>query len=569
VNARGRVFRVEEEKINLPNQNGQTMRHRLTVLTAGGLVQAVLEDLSAVRFADPQVKEQVERALAGIARHRAKEQRTLSISLPGGAGAREAGFSYVVSAPVWKSAYRLVLPQAGGKARLQGWAVIENLTGSDWKDADLTLISGNPVALKQQLYTAYFADRPEVPVEASERLLPAVDDGVTPKAKARKPDPQAAARERSAGLGPVRAEAPGYNGPAMQGLGAVGGYSGLSEAIAREDVAKPAMIAGAEDAATQVLYHFPSRLTLASGASMMVPFTDREFTAARAWLYQPDANLQRPLAAVRLTNDSDTALPAGIVTAFDMSTAGAANFTGDAQLPLLASGSTKYVTFALDTKTAVRRTDRGIKRVRLGKAVNGELTVMVRSQWTIEYEITPPAGEDREIVVDETRSQLWKPVGELREMEETPSRLRFKVAAAKGQTTRAELRLENTESQTVALTSLTPQQFLVTLSGLESAGPALKEAASTLGAMVARLNKIAERRKELAAENKRIVEDQERLRLNLTAAGTGSDLGRRYLDELKAQEDRLAAIAAEGKSLDAGEAAERSAAEALARTLTL
>ena len=39
----------------------------------------------------------------------------------------------------------------GVKARLQGWAVVENLTGGDWKDVDLTLVSGNPVALRQPL----------------------------------------------------------------------------------------------------------------------------------------------------------------------------------------------------------------------------------------------------------------------------------------------------------------------------------------------------------------------------------------------------------------------------------
>jgi hypothetical protein len=39
-------------------------------------------------------------------------------------GSRPVGFSYVVAAPVWKAAYRLVLPKEGGAARLQGWAVV-------------------------------------------------------------------------------------------------------------------------------------------------------------------------------------------------------------------------------------------------------------------------------------------------------------------------------------------------------------------------------------------------------------------------------------------------------------
>ena len=58
------------------------------------------------------------------------------------------------------------------KARLQGWAVVENLTGGDWKDVELTLVSGNPVALRQPLYTALFANRPEVPVSTGTRVVP-------------------------------------------------------------------------------------------------------------------------------------------------------------------------------------------------------------------------------------------------------------------------------------------------------------------------------------------------------------------------------------------------------------
>src|SRR5215470_17721891 len=43
VAAKGRVFRVESEQVALPNNGGTTERHRLTLMTENGLVQAVLE----------------------------------------------------------------------------------------------------------------------------------------------------------------------------------------------------------------------------------------------------------------------------------------------------------------------------------------------------------------------------------------------------------------------------------------------------------------------------------------------------------------------------------------------
>src|SRR5690606_23769130 len=154
--------------------------HRLTLMTATGLVQAVLQNLSSVQFTSPETQAQIDKALAGIAENQAKDRRKLSIRLLGD-GAREAGFSYVVSAPVWKTAYRLVLPQnEGDKVRLQGWAIVENLTGNEWNDVELSLISGNPVALKQSLYTAFYADRPEIPVTVAQRIVPRRDEADEP-----------------------------------------------------------------------------------------------------------------------------------------------------------------------------------------------------------------------------------------------------------------------------------------------------------------------------------------------------------------------------------------------------
>jgi hypothetical protein len=551
VTAKGRVFRVETEEVTLPNHGGQTSRHRLTLMTEKGLVQALLEEVTALRFTDAQANAQLERALAGLTENRAKERRRLSIGFLG-EGTRKVAISYVVPAPVWKTAYRLVLPKEQGKARLQGWAVVENLTGGDWKDVDLVLVSGDPVTLHQPLYTAFFAERTEVPVSTAARVMPLTDDAQA-RPEARRPTPGAmqppaparAANRLAAGLGDVRQAEP----PATP------------EALAQA--------ADAEEASTQLLYHFPAKVSLATGHTMMVPFLDREVAIARAWLYQPDTAARRPLAAVRVRNDGETGLPAGIVTVYDNSADGSMNFVGDAQLPLLPKGASKFVTFALDSRTEVRREDKGVQRSTLGKAVNGVLTLTTRSRRTIAYEITPPPDEDREIIVEELRSAGWTPSPESKEVEETPTRLRYRISAAKGQTTKATFAIERVDSQTVALTELAPEDILARIRGLQNESAAVRDAVARLGAMVADINKAKSQRLQLEAERKKIAEDQERIRRNLESAGQGSDLGRRYIDMLKTQEDRLAEIARTDQALEKDIAARRQSAEQLARQLTL
>lgn len=568
VNATGRVFRVEPEETALPNGGGTVTRHRLALMTERGLVSAVLEDLTTLRFTDLETRVQIERALAGQSLNRAKDRRTLSIGFLGD-GNRQVGLGYVVAAPVWKTSYRLVLPkdggQGGGKARLQGWAVVENLTGGDWKDVELMLVSGNPVALKQQLYTAFYTDRIEVPVTTAARVLPRTDDGDAAESR---PGPRA----KAAGTALARREmmpAPQVGQVQRLMAPAMAAPAAAPPPVEADAIAGAAQAAEAEEAATQLIYRFPAKVTVATGHTVMVPFVDREVTAARTWLYQPEVSARRPLAALRLRNDGDTSLPAGIVTAFDGGADGAANFVGDAQLPLLARGTFKYVTFALDAKTDIRREDLGVRRTTLGKAVDGTLTLTTRSRRTLAYEIVPPADEDREIVIEEARADGWSPAEGSKGVEETPTRLRLAVKAPKGQTTKASLVLERTDRQTVVLTDYAPEEILARIRGLENETPAVKETVLKLGALVGEINRARAERSRLDAERKRIGEDQERLRRNLSSVGASSDLGRRYVDTLKAQEDRLAEIARTEQTLDAEMAAKRQAAIEAARQLKL
>lgn len=557
VDAKGRIFRVETEETALPNNGGTTQRHRLTLMADNGLVQAVIEDVTALRFTDPQTKAQIERALTGLAENRAKERRQLSIGFLG-TGTRRVAISYLVAAPVWKTAYRLVLPKDGAKARLQGWAIVENLTGGDWKNIDLVLVSGNPVALRQPLYTALFTDRPEVDVTTTARLVPRTDDA--DKEQSRAVQKKAAPARAPARTGAARPAPPAQIGQ-MQRAGAP-----VFESA--DMIGTAAATAEAEEAATQLIYRFPVKLSLATGHTMMVPFVDRELTATRTWLYQPDTAARRPLAAVRMRNDGDSGLPAGIVTAYDAAADGNVNFIGDAQLPLLPKGTFKFVTFALDAKTDIRREDKGVLRTVLGKAVSGVLTLTTRLRRTINYEVAAPADEDREIVVEEPRIDGWQPSPESKDVEETPTRFRHKIVAPKGQTTKATLSIERIDNETVALTSLGAEDILARIRGLQNESVALKDTVGKLGTIVADINKARSQRTQFEAERKKIGDDQERIRRNLQSVGQGSDLGRQYIDTLKKQEERLAEIARADHALEAEIAAKLLAAEQLTRQLT-
>lgn len=550
VAAKGRVFHVEDEDVALPNNGGTTTRHRLTLMTDKGLVQAVLEEVTALRFTDPRAQAQVERALAGLAENRAKERRTLSIGFLG-QGARNVSVSYVVAAPVWKAAYRLVLPRA----------VLENLTGGDWTNVDLVLVSGNPVALRQPLYTAFFAERPEVPVATAARLLPRSDDADQPVL--RLPAlAQAPARKATVAPAPPqmaqtqRAFAPRAPGAAPE------------TATAQDVLAAVANAAEADDASTQLLYRFPAKISLATGHTMMLPFLDRELTVTRL------------------------AVSAGNV--------GAASVRGGAPAQRRRRRAAARHSHRLRD---LGRRSRQFRR-RRATAAAAERLVQVHHLRARRQDRHPARGQGR-AQHDARQGGQWR--ADADDTLAPIDRLRGHAAARRGsrdrgrrgprgwmeavpgeqgcggdsdpvplQNRRAERKDDQGGSR--ARADRPPDRatrrsrrrgILARIRGLDNESAALKEAVAKLAALVTEINKAKSQRAQLDAERKRIAEDQDRIRRNLQSVGAGSDLGRRYLDTLKSQEDRLADITRSDAALEDGLAAKRKSAEEVARQLAL
>src|SRR6266478_1196051 len=212
----GRLLRVVEET-SRGADNLAIPRNRVTLLTDAGIEQFILEDANSLAFIDPELQKKVVSALSRLAAHRSDGRRRLTLESRG-TGSRSIRVGYVVGVPLWKASYRLSLPgdSKTDRARLQGWAILENFSGQAWHDVSLTLLSGNPVTFRQSLFESYYVARPNVPVEVSGRVLPKLDTGSTEArlaardAAAPTPSPQLKARSATEAIAapPLPASAP-------------------------------------------------------------------------------------------------------------------------------------------------------------------------------------------------------------------------------------------------------------------------------------------------------------------------------------------------------------------------
>ena len=524
----GRILKAEDEITTV--RDGQTVtRTRVSLMTATGLQQFVLEDADAVGFVDPDLQAKLADALAAIARQRDGGRRVLTLQTHGTAN-RVVRVGYVVGAPLWKASYRLTFDAdpATDKARLQGWAVLENTTAQDWHDVELTLLSGNPVTFRQALYQSYYVNRPEVPVEVIGRVLPKPDEGAV-AVMARVRDAQI---QQQGGAAALAAPPPLMRGPAP---GAKADFAANTAAMA------PVQAAEASESGTQVAFKLPAPVSIGAGRSAVVPLLDRAVPAGRLSLLQ--ASARDPLASFELTNDGASGLPPGVLTLYERGADGASAYVGDARLATFPIGERRLLSYAVDTKLHVDRAVDNADPITAATIADGVLRLTRTVRQITTYRVTAPAQEPRRLIIEQARLAGWTLV------EPDPASLTMTPSAY-----RIPAELKPGEQKTIAVTLQMPRQEEIRILSADDARLGALAVARELDPKLrAALAEIAKKRQDLAersnalerieAERTDIGTDQARVRENLNAVPKGTPLYNRLIDKLSAEETRLDALA--------------------------
>ncbi|RTR19900.1 hypothetical protein [Azospirillum griseum] len=568
----GRVLSVTEETAQTTftganSAGGATItRHRLSLMTASGVRQLILEDTDALRFTDPRVQAQVNAALAAIADNARRERRRLTVrSLANGAeGERTVRVAFVAATPLWKATYRLSLPAVGASNKtngqgqtngqatqaqggLQGWAVLENLSGEDWRDVSLSVVSGNPVTLRQALYTPYSVERPEVPVEVLGRVLPTSDEGGVALDRGR-----GLSAAESARPAPVAMAAPPP--PAMAAPMAAPMAKAAPFAAAPPPPLASASVTSAEataaDTSTQVLFRYPQPVTLANGGTLMMPIADRALPVERIALYQPNTQPRHPLAALRLRNDSQTALPPGLLTFYE-TVNNAPTHVGDARMATLPVGESRLLSFAVDSAVTIDRADQPSRHLTRATAADGVMLLTVSDRQTSVYTVAGARDGDRKLVIEHPRRPGWTLVepkdGEPKTgtgaepVDTTATAHRLTLAVPAGQTVTLAVSTERPRQERIVLGDLSADQLTAQASAQELPA-ALRDGLKALAALRAAVADKERRIADIEREQQDRVAEQERLRANLAALPNGSDLHKRTLAKMGEAENRLDAL---------------------------
>ncbi|HEY6369443.1 MAG TPA: carboxypeptidase regulatory-like domain-containing protein [Candidatus Sulfotelmatobacter sp.] len=170
--ATGRLLSVEKIRKQRGRDDFEDVTTFSIVTDTGEMRNFDLGAGTSVRIAEGELTDEVGRYLSLIGSSRARDVRRMSFTAAG-SGDRDIVVSYISEVPVWKSTYRILFPEKPNeKPLLQGWAIVDNTIGEDWKEVQLSLVAGAPQSFIQDISQPFYARRPVLPLPESVMLTP-------------------------------------------------------------------------------------------------------------------------------------------------------------------------------------------------------------------------------------------------------------------------------------------------------------------------------------------------------------------------------------------------------------
>jgi hypothetical protein len=403
---------------------------KVTLISGGQLGVVKLSRVTGITLHNRDISMQFQRSLDATAGEGMFQQVDVTIRLAG-QSSHDLVVSYVVGAPMWKPTYRIVLPESGkGQALLQGWAVVDNTTGEDWRDVKLALTSGAPIAFRYDLHTPRDVVRMDLSAVGSTRRAqasigeagyaqPGAGGGAAADsaAPARVSSRQEAQKNSPARPAPAATRRPSSTMPAPPppppspkvAEEAAADFGRLDDGISAVDAEELARSMQANTQAASISglsrYDLGERLTVPDGTSTMVAIINQQVEGEETFLFKPggggpgyEAN---PYRVIRFKNSTPFALESGPISIYS-----GGSFVGEGISQPVSAGVAVTIPFAVEASfiVAARQQHSG-DELRLVKIVRGviEIENFARRITTWEIKSQQPRPEETTLYVRHSR----------------------------------------------------------------------------------------------------------------------------------------------------------------------
>ncbi|MBX3406259.1 MAG: hypothetical protein KF869_05790 [Phycisphaeraceae bacterium] len=549
----GTVLGVEDRQLPAAPNQPASRALVLNLVTGTGLKSIAISDISSLDILDKELAAELTKALATLAEYRADRTKTVDLRFAG-QGSRRVVVGYVHEMPVWKTSYRLVIPEEQPRARggeggagsrgevmIQGWAIVENTTDQDWDNVTMALVSGRPVSFQMDLYEPLYTFRPMVPVPT----IP----GVMPRSYAggiEAPRDKATVQSGGAPGRPPAAAAPAPEGAARRMRAAVAeaaadaDVSGMYAGIASSEMLDYAAAAQAQagEVGEVFQYQLDMPVSIERQRSAMIPILSATIPGRRVSIFSMADGSEHPMRGVEIVNDSNLQLLPGPISVSDGS-----SYAGDAQIGHVGQGDKRLLAYSVDLDVRVQTRHDHQSNITKLRIVNGLFEQTIQSRQTVTYTIRN--GDEkraRTLYIEHPRDDNWKLVTPAKPDDQTQTHLRFVADVGAGKTQDFTVAAERVFFQSFGVLDMdVPTAIAHRQNGRisEAVLGALRRAAD----LQAAVNETERRIRGLNEQTAAIGAEQARIRENLARLGQGSALADRYIAKLNDQETELEGIA--------------------------
>lgn len=508
------------------------------LLDSGDLRSFDLAAATSMRFTDPKLQLQFRDYLTTLTGARSKEKRSVYVDSTD-TKARSLLASYLIPTAIWKSSYRLVFG-ATGQPTLEGWAIVDNTTGEDWTNVQLSLVSGRPISFVSRLYEPRYIDRPTADLAEDRAQAPVVHEGAVESAEV------SSDNRMRASAGFLR------TGTGMAG-GVVGGIiGGVPQAAppppppAAKAAPMPASrwfsssiaaTAAGQEFGDLFEYRMAAPVTVRKSESAMLPFLQQKIDARKLLIYS-DLGSPHPTNAAEITNSTGKTLDGGPITVYD------GGYSGEALMETLKAGDKRLISYAVDlgTRIATQFDTKG-DLVREIHASRGLLTTRMAAVETRTYTIHNVDSKAKTLVLEHPARPGYTLL-DRKPTEKTTSTYRFEVKLGPGATEKFPVAEERVYDNSVSVISMTPDVLYAHISNKTLSDTARRQ----LEQIRAAKEQIADTEREKQRTQSQItdlVNDQDRIRKNIGSLNGVSGQQQQvqtYARQLSTQESQLVSL---------------------------
>ena len=528
-----------QEAISIPFVN---------VITESGVRSVNLTTIVSVQLEDPALNGELMKALAALAAHSTDRFKNVGLSF-GGTAARDVKIAYVNEMPIWKTSYRLVLPdeaKSKDQPMIQGWAIIENTTDDDWSNIQLALVASQPVSFEMNLSQSLHITRPRLDVPTVAGAAPRIyQDGDAFAEKNRLRLAMAAPSVSAPPPGAWMAKTAAADGLVASGgaFGSVamadGANNDMETGMSSEELWKQSAIAQAQSSSVGEAFQYTMKNPISIGRqqSAMLPILTSAIDGRRVSIFNRADGIDHPMRGVELTNSTGLQLIPGPVAVFDAFT-----YAGDAQIGYMTLNDKRLLAYAVDLSVSAAVQDDSTNTMRSIRIVDGFIEETRKQVQRTSFAFNnKDAARGRTMLVETAKIQGWELAEPKKAAEETQSLYRFELTLKPSEKATFVVAQENTFLSRISVAQYDMPTLLAYASD-KKASQAVIDAAKKAAAMLATMNATGARIALLVQERQSINADQNRIRQNMASIDHDTEVYRRYLTKFNEQESRLEAI---------------------------